>query len=105
MTTSGNYLHFVLDQLSDLEDFTFKKMFGGIGFFKNGKMFGTIVKGAFRLKTDATTQKDFEAKGIKPDESSQNSVAISFWEVPTEVLHDKNQLKIWVEKAYQVANI
>ena len=34
-----NLLNYILNQLADLEDFTFRKMFGGIGFYKEGPPF------------------------------------------------------------------
>jgi TfoX/Sxy family transcriptional regulator of competence genes len=51
MAYSENYLNFVIDQLSEFGDFEHKKMFGGIGFFKDGKMFAGIMKGNFCRST------------------------------------------------------
>jgi DNA transformation protein len=41
-------------------------MFGGIGFFKDGLMFGMIGRGVLRLKIDETNQADYDAAGMQP---------------------------------------
>lgn len=103
MAVNQNYLNFILDQLSDLEDFTFKKMFGGVGFFKDGKMFGAIMGGTFRLKADETSQADFEAYDMEPFYYKGKPTSMPYWEVPAEILEDRQLLKQWAEKAHQIA--
>ena len=103
MAVNENYLNFILDQLSELEDFTFKKMFGGVGFFKDGKMFAGIMGGKFCLKADETTQADFEAYGMEPYGNKSKGKGMPYWEVPAEILEDKSKLKTWAERAHAVA--
>ena len=52
MAYSEDYLQFCLEQLSDIQEVTHKKMFGGVGFFKEGKMFAGIMYGKLCLKVD-----------------------------------------------------
>ena len=99
MTRTENYLNYVLTQLSDIDNVTLKKMFGGIGFFRDGFLFGTISGGKFRLKAPA------ECSPCPQEELSQFAPVFSqnFCEVPEEVLEDKVQLKFWAEKAVEAA--
>ena len=103
MAVSENFHRYVLDQLSEFEGVSSKKMFGGIGFFKDKKMFGMIGNDVFRLKVDASNQADYEAAGVKPFFDEKKKKGMPYWEVPIGVLEDKATLKVWAEKAYQAA--
>ena len=98
-----NFLNYILTQLADLEDFTFRKMFGGIGFYKEGLLFGAITGGKFRLKHSKCASK----QAYEDCKASANSSFIPdgelFCEVPEGVLENKSLLKSWVEKAWWAA--
>ena len=100
MSHGENYLNYILNQLSEFENFTFKKMLGGVGFFKEGLMFATITGGKFRLVI----------ANCLPKECDEDFGATSYYQldlqggrycaVPSEVLNNKRLLKEWVEKAF-----
>ena len=99
MAVSQEYADYILEQLSEVSELTSKKMFGGIGLFKAGKMFGMIdSKGIFRLKAGDHNRGDFEAKGMKPMFNEKKGRGMPYWEVPVDVLEDKEELAKWVEK-------
>jgi TfoX/Sxy family transcriptional regulator of competence genes len=52
MPVNQEYLDFIIDQIELIQPFETKKMFGGIGFFKEGRMFAMIGGDKFRLKVD-----------------------------------------------------
>ena len=91
MAVSEDYLNFVKEQLSESGAFEVKKMFGGYGFFKEGKMFAMIGNDVFRLKVDETNQADFEKKGMKPYHSDSKKKGMPYWEVLVDVLEDKKK--------------
>jgi len=103
MAYSEDYLNFVIDQLSEFGDFEHKKMFGGVGFFKDGKMFAGIMYGNFCLKVGDSNLKDFEDRGIANFGSSSKKKGMPYREVPADVFEDKTMLKKWADKAYQEA--
>ncbi len=103
MAYSEDYLNFVIDQLSEFGDFEHKKMFGGIGFFKEGKMFAGIMYGNFCLKVGDSNRKDFDDRGIANFRSSSKKKGMPYREVPADILEDKSLLKKWTDKAYQEA--
>ena len=103
MAYSEDYLNFVIDQLSEFGEFNYKKMFGGIGFFKDGKMFAGIMKGNLCLKVGDSNRKDFEDRGMKPYLNDSKKKGMPYWEVPADVLEDKSLFKEWADKAYQEA--
>lgn len=103
MAVSEDFLTFIKDQLSDIEGIESKKMFGGIGFFKEGLMFGMIGADQFRLKVDDLNQLEFEERGMKPYFSKRKKKGMPYWEVPANVLEDKDEMAFWANKAYEAA--
>ncbi len=103
MAVNSDYLEYVKDQLSGFGDFEIKKMFGGIGLFREGLMFGMIGGDTFRLKVDTHNQADFEAHGMKPYMSKAKKKGMPYWEVPLVVLEDQKTLANWATKSYEAA--
>lgn len=103
MAVSEEYKEYILDQLSMVDLVHMKNMFGGIGIFCDGKMFGMIDGGGtFRLKADNSNRPDFEAAGMEAFEHKGKKNAMPYWEVPANVVEDKKLLKEWAEKAIAI---
>lgn len=52
MAVSDDFLNYVLDQLSRWGHVTVRRMFGGAGLYRDGKMFGLIADDIAYLKAD-----------------------------------------------------
>jgi DNA transformation protein len=103
MAVNEEYLKLVIDQLSEFGQVEVKRMFGGIGLFHQGLMFGKIGGDTFRLKVDEHNQKEYEEKGMKPFYSETKKKGMPYWEVPIEVFEDRKELAKWAEKSYASA--
>ena len=103
MAVDADYLTFIEDQLADFGEVETKKMFGGIGFFREGMMFGMLGGGTFRLKVDAYNQADYEKHGMKPYHSKKKGKGMPYWEVPAEILEHRKKLTAWAQKAFEAA--
>ncbi|XOV68706.1 MAG: TfoX/Sxy family protein [Fluviicola sp.] len=103
MAVNEDYAQFVKDQLSEFGEFEFKNMFGGIGIFKEGLMFGKIGGDKFRLKVDDSNKEQFENKGMKPFYSEKKKKGMPYWEVPQDVLEDKSELAKWAKQSFEIA--
>jgi DNA transformation protein and related proteins len=107
MAVKQAYLDYLLEQLSEVEDFNHKKMFGGIGFFRGDAMWGAVMGGTdtFRLKVDEANLAAFEAAGSTPFEMEMRGKphTMPYWNVPEHVVADKTKLAEWVEAAVEVA--
>ena len=57
MASSKEYLDYVLDQLSDLEDITFRAMMGEYIIYYQGKIVGGIYDNRFLVKQTASSLK------------------------------------------------
>lgn len=94
---------YVTEQLEPFGEFETKKMFGGLGYFRDGKMFGAIMHGAFRLKGDDDTAKEYLAFGFGKHKIPGKKMEMPYYQVPEEILKSKKKLKAWADKAYVVA--
>ena len=103
MAVSEDFLTYITDQLAEFGEVDIKKMFGGIGLYHQGLMFGMIGNDVFRLKVDEHNQADYEAKGVKPYFSEKKKKGMPYWEVPVDVLEDKALLSEWARKSYEAA--
>jgi len=103
MPVDQQYLDYVVDQLSEFGEFSHKKMFGGVGFFREKIFFAGIMDGVFRLRVDDENLADFEAYGMSAWGAKGRKMTMPYYEVPEEILADKEKLAEWTNKAYQVA--
>ncbi len=103
MAVNEEYLKYIEDQLSEFGEIEIKRMFGGIGMFKNGLMFGKIGGDTFRLKVDDTNKNQYEEKGMKPFYSEKKKKGMPYWEVPQDVLEDRTELAKWANQSFEIA--
>ena len=103
MAFTKEYLKYILEQLSELENVEWKIMFGGIGFFKEGKMFGMLANDVFKLKIGDSNRQLFVDKGMQPHFDPRKKKGMPYWEVPVEVVEDKELLKEWATTAHLIS--
>ncbi|WP_020536034.1 TfoX/Sxy family protein [Lewinella cohaerens] len=103
MAVNPTYVTYVEEQLSEFGTVELKKMFGGIGIFHEGLMFGMIGSDIFRLKVDEHNQADFENLGVQPYASKTKKKGMPYWEVPAEILEDCTLLAVWAKKSFAAA--
>lgn len=98
-----SFKEFVLDQLSALPGVRVKAMFGAHGLYQNEHFFGILGEGRLFFKTDAQSQADYAARGMEPFtyESKGKVVAMSYHEVPPDILENPLELVAWARRAIQ----
>ncbi len=96
---------FVLDQLSALSELRAKAMFGGHGIYSGDHFFGILDEGRVFFKVDDTTRASYEALGMSPFtyEMKGRVMTMSYYEVPPDVLEDRDEAVVWAAAAIQVA--
>ena len=105
MGISAEFLEYVLDQLSTWGEVRAKRMFGGAGLYRQGKMFGLIAGDVAYLKVGELNRADFERAGSRPFQPyPDKKTTMPYWAIPEEVLEDREELARWAEKAFAVAN-
>lgn len=104
MSISEEYIQFVLGQLECIGQVTARKMFGGAGLYLDGKMFALIANDVLYFKADHTNKDDYDNVGMGPFRPfAAKPQTMSYYEVPIDVLENREELKTWAEKAYAVA--
>ena len=104
MAVSDEYLTYVLDQLGCVGCVESRRMFGGAGIYANGLFFALIADDVLYFKVGDSNRSDYEAAGMeafRPFADKPN--VMSYYEVPIEVLENKDRLHEWAQKALQVA--
>ncbi|MBP6827918.1 MAG: TfoX/Sxy family protein [Saprospiraceae bacterium] len=105
MPVKQEYFDYILGQLSEVPDFTHKKMFGGIGFFRGNTMWGAIMNegDSLRLKVGDSNRAAYEEAGMEPFFIEKMGRSMPYWTVPEDVVADKTKLAAWVMEAAEVA--
>jgi DNA transformation protein len=89
---------FLMLQLEDLEKITSKKMFGGHGFFHEGRMFAMVTsKGEIFYKTNETNVSDFESVKAKKHHK------MPYYSLPEEIISAHEELIKWTLKAIKAS--
>ena len=92
--------------MAGVEGITARAMFGGHGLYKDGVIFGLIADDQLYFKTGESNQKDYEAAGSQPftyEAKKKKRVAMSYWEVPSDVLENRDEMRLWVNKAVKAS--
>ncbi len=105
--TKSTFVDYVTqDLLSELSGVSARAMFGGYGLYKDGTIFGIVVDDTVYFKVDETSRPDYEKRGSTAFTYAAKGgkrVAMSYWEVPTEILEDREALAEWAERSLKIS--
>ena len=93
----------VLDRLSALGEITSRPMFGGVGLYWRGVIFGIVFQDRLYLKIDDRSRDDYLARGMGPLRPNERQTLKSYYEVPPDVLADPEALLSWAREAIRAA--
>jgi DNA transformation protein len=97
------FYEWVLNDLFDgIPGITSRSMFGGYGFYINGKIFAIIADGRLFFKADAEAIPDFKKYDSKPFHYSSKDRGVytmGYWELPEELMEEKTELFRWIQRA------
>jgi DNA transformation protein len=107
MAISADFLTYVREQLSALKDLTSRRMFGGVGLYAEGVFFGLIANDVLYFKVGDGNRCDYEARGMSPfrPHPGKPHVSLSYYEVPSEVLEDRDECGLWARRSVAVASV
>ncbi len=83
-----------------------RRLFGGVGLFADGVMFGLVSGGEIYLKADAASVPDFEREGCGPFEYGTKAgrrTIMSYWRLPERLYDEAEELAQWARAALAVA--
>jgi DNA transformation protein and related proteins len=103
MARDNSFAEFVLDQLQDLPDLECRAMFGGHGIYHDEIFFAILYKSRLYFKTDTASAAAYRRRGMRPFRPNPKQTLKSYYEVPGEVLDDRDELAEWARAAIKVA--
>lgn len=105
MAVNQDYQQYVEDQLSGFGPILIKRMFGGVGLFKEALMFALIGHDTLHFKVDETNQHEYESRGMEAfmSDKAAGKKGLPYWRVPVEILEDPDALCQWAATSYEIA--
>lgn len=98
MSVSNEFLAYLLDQFAGWGNVTTRKMFGGAGLYRDGKMFGLVADDVAYLKVDDSNRDAFVQAGSRPFRPYPNKPTVMpYYEIPPDVLEQPEELIKWAE--------
>jgi DNA transformation protein len=97
-----DYLHEVFEPFGPIHC---RRMFGGVGVYHEGLMFGLVADEVLYLKADADSRAAFAAEGLEPFRyvSGGKDVTMSYFRAPESVFEDPEQARDWARRAFAAA--
>ncbi len=106
MTVSQGFAEFIGEQLADFAPVHLRRMFGGMGVFRDGLMFALVDDDVLYFKTDGEGSAAFAAEGLKPFSYATKKgehTLTSYWRAPERCLDDGDEMATWAGRAFSVA--
>ena len=103
MHVSEDFLTYILDQFASWDNVSFRKMFGGAGLYRDGKMFGLVSDDVAYLKVDDSNRQAFVQAGSSPFKPYPDKpTTMSYYEVPADVLDNSEELVAWAQESLAI---
>ena len=99
--------YFLEDCLNWSSQFSKKSMFGWYAIYKNWKVFSLFINDIIYFKVWENNKQYFEEKKSKPFSYKKKNWKVwvmSYWELPEEILEQREELDIWIERSLEVSN-
>ena len=103
---SAGTSEFLAELFEPLGGVFMKRMFGGLGVYRDGLMFAIVVDDILYFKVDGDTLADFEAEGAQrfsyPMRDGRTA-NLNFWRAPDRLYDEPEDFLLWSRKAVEVA--
>jgi DNA transformation protein len=105
MPHKSEYLEYVLEQLGGLRGLVSRRMFSGAGLYQDEQFFALVFDDTLYFKVNDATRGDYEARGMSRFRPYKDKPHLSFtyYEVPAEVLEDREELVAWARRSVAAA--
>jgi len=102
---NDSFKSFILDQLSALPELRAKAMFGAHGLYAGTRFFGILDEGRLYFKVDDCSRDAYLERGMGPFtyEMKGRVMSMGYFEVPPDILEDREELVAWARRAIEVA--
>ncbi|MCO4878288.1 TfoX/Sxy family protein [Paraburkholderia caribensis] len=97
---------YIIEQLALSDPISTRSLFGACALCRNEHVFGMVWKGDLYFKVDDENKNDYEIANshtLGYVSKGEERALKSFWTVPAEVVENREDLRVWAEKAYRAA--
>ncbi|MBE7183751.1 MAG: TfoX/Sxy family protein [Methylobacterium mesophilicum] len=94
------------DIFETMQPISIRRMFGGKGIYRDGLIFGVVLRDALMLKGDDAIGPEWEAEGAvrwSYQNKTGKTVSMPYWTVPVDALEDREVFAIWARQAFTAA--
>jgi DNA transformation protein len=101
----GGFQEHLEDLFAPLGGVTFRRMFGGLGIFRDAVMFAMVADDVLYLKIDAENEGSFEAEGCDPFVYSARGkeTTMSYRRLPERLYDEPDEFEKWAVAAFDAA--
>jgi DNA transformation protein len=101
----GSFREFLADLFDQIGGVGFRRMFGGLGIFREGLMFALVADDVLYFKTDDETRPAFEVEGCGPFtyQAKDGLRSTSYWRAPERLYDEPDEFRNWAMTAFAVA--
>jgi DNA transformation protein and related proteins len=95
------------DVLGSIDGINSRMMFGGWGIYKHETIFAIIAESTLYFKVNEYNKDEYKKYGSKPFvyEGAGKPISMSYWEVPAQILENKELLEEWVDKSVEASSM
>lgn len=96
----------IRDLFAGIGPVAIRKMFGGKGIYKDGRIFALEAYGEVLLKADTVSAPDFAAAGCRQwvyEGKKGKPVGMPYWSIPDSAVDDPDEMTVWARKAIEAA--
>lgn len=104
--TSPQFVEFVAEQLAGIPGLATARFFGGVGLSAHGTQFGMVIGTALYFVVDDCTRPAYQARGSQCfayDTRARRVQVMRYFEVPADVIEDREALAAWAREAVGAA--
>lgn len=106
MAVSEEQIAHALELFAGVGPMTTRKMFGGLGIYRDGQIFAVLMSdGVLKLKGAGDMVDVFEDQGWErwtySREGSDKVTAMPYWTVPDDLLDDPEAASAWAQRAIE----
>ncbi len=103
MAVSIEFIEYILDQLDDWREVSYKKMFGGAGIYADELMFAVVADDVLYFKVDDSNRAMYEEEGSEPFKPfADKPMTMSYYELPIDIVENREKFIEWAEISYEV---
>lgn len=105
MPVSSTFRRWVSEQLQPhVRGLRDRSMFGGVGIYAGDLFFALLAEDRMYMKVDDSNRADFTAAGMEPFRPfPDHDFVMSYYEVPLEVIENRDRLGEWATRSIEVA--